>query len=91
MGYPIEGVEAEGEGGAEAEKPIEFYLAAADSGEGRAGVQEMRRLPQCRQGRRQWLGPNLWGVMGEPVGKRAGFAFSDALWPARAAIGTGRR
>ena len=31
MGYPIEGVEAEGEGGAAAaEEPIEFYLATAD-------------------------------------------------------------
>jgi len=25
------------------------------------------------------LGPNLWGVMGEPIGKGHGFAFSDAL------------
>ena len=29
MGYPIEGVVEEGEGAAVAEKPIEFYLAAA--------------------------------------------------------------
>ena len=52
MGYPIEGVEVEGEG-AEADKPIAFYLASADAGQGRAGVQEMRRLPQRRAGRRQ--------------------------------------
>ena len=25
------------------------------------------------------LGPNLWGVLGEPVGKGHGFAFSEAL------------
>ena len=25
------------------------------------------------------LGPNLWGVLGEPIGKGHGFAFSDAL------------
>ena len=31
MGYPIEGVVQEGEGGAEAEKPIAFYLATAAS------------------------------------------------------------
>ena len=33
MGYPIEGVEVEGEGG-EAAKPIEFYLASADPAKG---------------------------------------------------------
>jgi cytochrome c len=25
------------------------------------------------------LGPNLWGVLGEPIGQGRGFAFSDAL------------
>ena len=25
------------------------------------------------------LGPNLWGVLGEPIGQGQGFAFSDAL------------
>jgi hypothetical protein len=30
MGYVVEGVEVEGEGGGEAAKPIEFYLASAD-------------------------------------------------------------
>jgi cytochrome c len=25
------------------------------------------------------LGPNLWGVLGEPIGQGKGFAFSDAL------------
>ena len=25
------------------------------------------------------LGPNLWGVLGKPIGKGHGFAFSDAL------------
>ena len=53
MGYPIEGVEQEGEAGAAAEQPIEFYLASADPAKGAAGLQQMRRLPQCRQGRRQ--------------------------------------
>jgi cytochrome c len=34
MGYPIEGVVEEGAGGAEAEQPIEFYLASADVAKG---------------------------------------------------------
>jgi cytochrome c len=33
MGYPIEGVEVEGEGG-EADKPIAFYLQTADAAKG---------------------------------------------------------
>ena len=34
LGYPIEGVELEGEAGEEAEKPIAFYLATADAARG---------------------------------------------------------
>jgi cytochrome c len=34
MGYPIAGVEQEGEGGAAAEQPIEAYLAKADVNKG---------------------------------------------------------
>ena len=53
MGYPIAGVAQEGEGGAAAEQPIEVYLAKADPAKGGRRVQEMRRLPQCREGRPQ--------------------------------------
>ena len=52
MGYPIAGVEQEGEGGAAAEQPIEVYLAKAEPRRARR-VQEMRRLPQRRKGRAQ--------------------------------------
>ena len=31
------------------------------------------------QGGANALGPNLWGVIGKPVGQGPGFAFSDAL------------
>ena len=60
MGYPIEGVVEEGEGG-EAEQPIEFYLAQADVDQGPGRVQQMRCLPHRRQGRAQPARP-------EPVG-----------------------
>jgi len=80
MGYPIEGVVQEGEGGAaEAEKPIAFYLASADSA---AGEQVFKKCTACHnadKGGANALGPNLWGVLGEPVGKGKGFAFSPAL------------
>jgi cytochrome c len=81
MGYPIEGVVVEGEGGAgEPAKPIEFYLASADPA---AGEQTFKKCAACHnadKGGANQLGPNLWGVLGEPIGKgAAGFAFSEAL------------
>ena len=79
MGYPIEGVVVEGEGAAEAEKPIAFYLASADPA---AGEQVFKKCTACHnadKGGANALGPNLWGVLGEPVGKGHGFAFSPAL------------
>ena len=79
MGYPIEGVVQEGEDGAEAEKPIAFYLATADAA---AGEQVFKKCTACHnadKGGANALGPNLWGVLGEPVGKGHGFPFSPAL------------
>ena len=79
MGYPIEGVVQEGEGGAEAEKPIAFYLASADPA---AGEQVFKKCTACHnadKGGANALGPNLWGIMGGPVGKGHGFPFSPAL------------
>ena len=78
MGYPIEGVEVEGEGG-EAEKPIAFYLASADVA---AGEQVFKKCAACHNaepGGANALGPALYGVMGNPVAAHPGFAFSDAL------------
>jgi len=77
MGYPIEGVVLEGEGAAAAEKPIDFSVADATKGE-----QVFKKCAACHnadKGGANALGPNLWGVMGEPVGKGHGFAFSEAL------------
>jgi cytochrome c len=79
MGYPIEGVEVESEGGAEAEKPIEFYLASADPAKGANVFKKCTACHNAEQGGPNALGPNLWGVLGEPIGQGRGFAFSDAL------------
>ena len=79
MGYPIEGVVQEGEGGAEAEKPIEFYLASADAAHGEQVFKKCAACHNADKGGANQLGPNLWGVLGEPIGKGRGFAFSDAL------------
>ena len=80
MGYPIEGVQLEGEGGAaEAEKPIAFYLASADPAKGEQVFNKCTACHNAEKGGANQLGPNLWGVLGEPVGKGKGFAFSAAL------------
>lgn len=79
MGYPIAGVEEEGAGAAAAEQPIEVYLAKADPA---AGQQIFNKCAACHnadKGGANQLGPNLWNVLGEPVGQGKGFAFSDAL------------
>ena len=79
MGYPIEGVEVEG-AGTEAAKPIEFYLASADPVKGEQVFKKCAACHNADKGGPNALGPNLWGVLGEPIGKGAnGFAFSEAL------------
>jgi cytochrome c len=79
MGFPIEGVEQEGEEGAEAEQPIAVYLAQADPAHGQQVFAKCTACHNADKGGANALGPNLWGVLGEPVGKGKGFAFSDAL------------
>jgi len=79
MGYPIEGVAVEGEGGAAAEQPIEFYLASADPAKGEQVFNKCMACHNDVKGGPNQLGPNLWGVVGAPIGEGRGFAFSDAL------------
>jgi cytochrome c len=81
MGYVVEGVEEEGgDAAAEAEKPITFYLASADPAKGADVFKKCAACHNADKGGANALGPNLWGVLGEPVGAGAhGFAFSDAL------------
>src|SRR5687767_2720571 len=78
MGYPIEGVVLEGEG-AEAEKPIAFYLAGADPAKGEQVFKKCAACHNAEPGGPNALGPALYGVMGNPVAGHPGFAFSDAL------------
>jgi cytochrome c len=78
-GFPIEGVVQEGEGGAAAEQPIEVFLAKADVAKGQAVFNKCAACHNADKGGANQLGPNLWGVLGEPIGQGRGFAFSDAL------------
>jgi cytochrome c len=81
MGYPIAGVVQEGEGGAAAaaEEPIEAYLAKADLAKGQQIFNKCMACHNAEKGGPNQLGPNLWGVIGEPIGQGRGFAFSDVL------------
>src|SRR3954469_25440652 len=78
-GYPIEGVVQESEGGAAPEQPIEFFLAKADPAKGQQVFSKCAACHNADKGGANQLGPNLWDVIGEPIGQGKGFAFSDAL------------
>ena len=77
-GYPIEGVEVEGGAGA-AEEPFVVYMAKADAAKGEQVFKKCTACHNADQGGSNALGPNLWGVLGEPIGKGHGYAFSPAL------------
>src|SRR5205814_2423003 len=79
MGYPIAGVEQEGGAGAAAEQPIEFYLAKADPAKGQQVFNKCAACHNADKGGANQLGPNLWDVIGEPIGQGKGFPFSPAL------------
>ena len=79
MGYPIEGVEVEGDGGAEAEKPIAFYLASADVAKGEQVFKKCAACHNADPGGANALGPRCAERMGKPIAGHPGFAYSDAL------------
>ena len=77
-GYIVEGV-VSSEGGA-AEVPIETFLATADLAKGEAVYKKCVACHTINQGGANGIGPNLYGIMGLPVGKHAaGFAYSSDL------------
>ena len=78
-GYAIEGVEA-GDGGAEAAVPIANLLATADVAKGETVFKKCTACHTIASGGANGIGPNLFGIMGKPVGKHAaGFAYSADL------------
>jgi cytochrome c len=80
MGYAIEGVEAEGEGGAAAGPGLNTLLASADIAAGEKVFAKCAACHTVNQGGANGIGPNLYATVGEPVGQgKGGFAFSEAL------------
>jgi len=79
-GYKIEGVEeVAATGAAEVEKPIAAFLASADPAKGEAQFKKCAACHNVEKGGANQIGPNLWGVVGAPVGKHPGYAYSDAV------------
>ncbi|HYD23943.1 MAG TPA: cytochrome c family protein [Croceibacterium sp.] len=78
MGYPIEGVVEEG---VEVEGPdLGTLLAAADPAKGEAVFAKCTSCHSIAQGGANGIGPNLYGIIGKPLGKHAaGFAYSADL------------
>lgn len=80
MGYAIEGVEAEGEGGGDSGPSLNTLLASADVAQGEKVFAKCAACHTINAGGANGIGPNLHGVMGEAIATgHGGFAFSDAL------------
>jgi cytochrome c len=78
MGYPIAG--AVEEGAEEAGPDLGTLLAAADPAKGEAVFAKCMACHTANQGGASGIGPNLFGILGKPIGKHAaGFAYSGDL------------
>ena len=76
-GYPIEGVSG---AKATAEVSIEELLAKADPAKGAQVFQKCASCHSITQGGANGVGPNLYAILGDEIGKgRGGFAFSAGL------------
>lgn len=77
-GYPIEG--AAEEGAADAGPSLAELLATGSAEAGEAVFAKCTSCHTINQGGANGIGPNLYGIMGVPIGKHIpGFAYSSAL------------
>ena len=58
---------------------LEARLAAADSVRGKKVFRKCAACHTAEKGGRKKIGPNLWGVVGAPVGAKEGFRYSKAM------------
>ena len=58
---------------------LEARLAAADSVRGKKVFRKCVACHTVEKGGRKKTGPNLWGIVGAPVGARDGFRYSKAM------------
>ena len=80
--YVVAGVEEAAPAGgaaADAEKPIEFFLASADMSRGEAQFKKCAACHTIERGGAQGIGPNLWGIVGSRHAHIDGFGYSAAM------------
>lgn len=79
--YIIEGVEVEAsaEVAGEAARPVAFYLATATAEKGEAIFKKCSACHTIDKGGAAGIGPNLYGIVGDPHVHSPGYAYSDAL------------
>jgi cytochrome c len=78
MGFPIEGVAEEG--AADEGPALATLLATGDPAKGQAVFAKCTACHTIEQGGATGIGPNLFGIVGKPIGKHAaGFAYSADL------------
>ena len=77
-GYAVEGAPEAG-AAAEAEVPIATLLASADPAKGADVFKKCSACHTIAPGGAVGIGPNLHGIMGKPIAKQAGFAYTAAL------------
>lgn len=70
-----------GAGGGEAKKEADLgtLLAAASTSAGERAAALCKSCHTFEQGGANGTGPNLWGVVGRPVGSVSGFSYSSAV------------
>ena len=79
-GFAVAGAEGGADGGAAADPPIAALMQTADVTKGEEVFKKCASCHTITQGGANGIGPNLWGTMGEEIGKgKAGYAFSAAL------------
>ena len=61
------------------ETPLPELLAKADAKKGEADAKVCATCHSFEKGGAAKIGPDLWGVVGRPIGSSTGFAYSDAL------------
>lgn len=81
--FVIEGVEVKsadgGAGASDVVEPIEPLLASANVENGKTIFKKCAVCHDATKGGANKVGPNLYGIVGHPVGKTAGFAYSSAM------------
>lgn len=93
-GYAIEVAEEGGEGGGADAAAADMLpdwgtvLASADLAAGEAVFKKCTSCHKVEKGGANGTGPGLWGVVGGPIAKHAGFTYSEALTAHGAAAGS---